>query len=217
MLKIYGHPFAAYCWKAEIACYERGVDFEFRMLDPDHPQHQAEVAGLTPTGQFPVLVEGDRVVFETAQIIEYLDLHHGDAPPMVPADPHEALEARMMDGVFDDYVMNVIQEMVNARLEGREVAPVDASARARLDKAYAWLDGWLQTREWAACGRFTIADIAAVPALHYAHWGHPIPEAHVALHAYRRRIVARPSAARAIEEAKPWREFYPLKEFGSPD
>jgi len=33
----------------------------------------------------------------------------------------------------------------------------------------------LQNKEWAACGRFTIADFAAAPALFYGDWVHPIP------------------------------------------
>ena len=105
MVRIYGHPFASFYWKALIALYERGVPFEFLMVDPEHPQNVEAVSRLAPTGQFPVLVDGDRTVIESAAIIEYLDLHHGDAPPMVPADPRAAIEARQMDSIFDDYVM----------------------------------------------------------------------------------------------------------------
>ena len=101
MVRIYGHPFAAFYWKVLIALYERDVPFEFLMLDAEHPENAEAVGRLAPTGQFPVLVDGDRTVIESAAIIEYLDLHHGIAPPMVPADPRAAIEARQMDGVFD--------------------------------------------------------------------------------------------------------------------
>ena len=69
-------------------------------------------------------------------------------------------------------------------------------------------------RIWAANETFGIADIAAVPALHYAHWAFPIPAAYVALHAYRARLMARPSVRRVLDEAKPYREFFPLKDRG---
>jgi len=59
-IKIYGHPFASFAWKAFIAAYERGVPFEFCMLDPDHAENSARIAELSPTGQFPALVDGDR-------------------------------------------------------------------------------------------------------------------------------------------------------------
>jgi glutathione S-transferase len=75
MVRIYGHPFASFYWKAAIALYERDVPFEFLMVDADHPENAEAASGLAPTGQFPVLVDGDRTVIESAAIIEYLDLH----------------------------------------------------------------------------------------------------------------------------------------------
>ena len=213
MPKIYGHPFASYCWKVLIALYERGVPFEFMMVDPDHPRNIEAIQRLAPTGQFPVLVDGDRTVIESAAIIEYLDLHHGDAPPMVPADARAAVEARQMDSVFDDYVMGPLQRMVfNVLREPPKRDPhLDAEAKAALDKSYAWLDRWMAGREWPANGIFGLADCAAAPALFYAHWGHPIPASLTALHGYRKRLLARPSIARVIDEARPWREYFPLK------
>lgn len=219
MLQLYGHPFAAFTWKALIALYERQVPFEFRMMDPDHPENGAFVAQASPTGQFPVLVDGDRTVVESAAIIEYLDLHHGAAAAMVPADPRTAIEARQMDGVFDDYVMILLQRAVSSAL--REAAKrdpyIEGEVKAGLDRSYAWLERWMTGRTWAANETFGIADCAAAPALFYAHWAFPIPESHVALRAYRARLLARPSIARVVDEARPWRENFPLKGRGSPD
>lgn len=219
MLQLYGHPFAAFTWKALIALYERQVPFAFRMLDPDHPDNAAFVAQASPTGQFPVLVDGDRTVVESAAIIEYLDLHHGAASTMVPADPRTAIEARQMDGVFDDYVMILLQRAVSSVL--REAAKrdpyIEDEVKAGLDRSYAWLERWMTGRTWAANETFGIADCAAAPALFYAHWAFPIPESHVALRAYRARLLARPSIARVVDEARPWRENFPLKGRGSPD
>lgn len=214
MVRIYGHPFASFYWKALIALYERGVPFEFLMIDAEHPENAEAVSRLAPTGQFPVLVDGDRTVIESAAIIEYLDLHHGDAPPMVPADPRAAIEARQMDSVFDDYVMAPLTKMVlNAiREEGKRDPHAVAEAQATLDKSYAWLNRWMAGRTWAANNTFGIADCAAAPALFYAHWGYPIPASHTALRDYRARLLARPSIARVVDEARPWRHFFPLKE-----
>jgi glutathione S-transferase len=219
MVRIYGHPLASFYWKALIALYERGVPFEFLMVDADHPEHAEAVSRLAPTGQFPVLVDGDRNVIESAAIIEYLDLHHGDAPPLVPADPGAAIEARQMDGVFDDYVSAPLTRMVlNAiRSEDQRDPYADTEAKAMLDKSYAWLDLWMTGREFAANDAFSLADCSAAPALFYAHWGYPIPERCQALLAYRARLLARPSVARVIDEARPWRQYFPLKGNNDPD
>ncbi|MEQ1931417.1 MAG: glutathione S-transferase family protein [Parvularculaceae bacterium] len=219
MLQIYGHPFAAFYWKALIALYERDVPFEFMMVDPEHPENLEAVRRLAPTGQFPVLVDGDRTVIESAAIIEYLDLHFGDAPPMAPADPRAAIEARQMDGVFDDYVMGPVSRMVFAvlREEGKRDPFVEAEVQAALDKSYLWLDRWMTGRIWAANDVFGIADCAAAPALFYAHWAFPIPASHEALRSYRTRLLARPSIARVVDEARPWRANFPLKGRAAPD
>jgi glutathione S-transferase len=89
-----------------------------------------------------------------------------------------------------------------------------AEARAMLDTAYRWLDGVMDGREWAAGDDFSLADCAAAPALFYADWTHPIEQAFSNVHAYRRRLLARPSFARAVDEARPYRPLFPL---GAPE
>ena len=215
-LALYGHPFASFVWKPLIALYERDVAFTFRMVDPDHPENQARIAALSPTGQFPALIDGDREITQSNTVIEYLDLFHGNGRPMVPEEPREALDARMMTAVFDDYVNAPMQRIVgNALRREDERDPHGVSdAHAVLEQCYDWLESRMHAKEWAACGRFTIADCAAAPALFYADWVHPISERHVALTAYRARLLSRPSVARVVDEARPYRNFFPL---GAPD
>ena len=87
-------------------------------------------------------------------------------------------------------------------------------AGERLERAYAWLEGRLAGKTWAAGAEFTLADCAAAPSLFYADWTHRISEAYPVLRAYRARLLARPSFARAVEEARPFRSYFPL---GAPD
>ncbi|CUK14736.1 glutathione S-transferase family protein [Achromobacter xylosoxidans] len=213
---IYGHPFSSFTWKALIAAYEREVDFEFRMIDPDHPEHAARIATLAPTGQFPALVDGATEVVQSNAVIEYLDLRHGKGAPLVPQDPREALAARMMAQVFDDYVHVPMQRIVGNALrpeDSRDPFGVE-QAHGVIARCYAWLETRLQDGPWAACGRFTIADCAAAPALFYGDWVLPMGGRFPALAAYRARLLARPSIARVVDEARPYRGFFPL---GAPD
>ncbi len=123
-----------------------------------------------------------------------------------------------MDGVFDDYVMAPLSRMVFnvLRDEDKRDPYLDAEMKAALDKSYAWLNRWMAGRKWAANEVFGIADCAAAPALFYAHWGHPIQESYTALRDYRARLLARPSIARVVDEARPWRPYFPLKGY-TPD
>lgn len=215
-LKLYAHPFSSYCQKALTALYENGTPFEFRELGPDHPEAGAELAALWPLTRFPVLEDGGRAVIEATIVIEYLHLHYPGPVRLLPEDPKAALGVRFLDRFFDNYIMTPMQKVVFDAIrpaDQRDPYGV-AEARKLLDKAYRWLDGTLSGREWVAGGAFSLADCAAAPSLFYADWVHPIDTKFANVVAYRRRLVARPSFARAVEEARPYRSFFPL---GAPD
>ncbi len=211
-IQLYGHPFAAFAWKPLIAAYERGVPFEFCMVDPDHAENTARMGELSPTGQFPALVDGDRTVTQSNAVIEYLD-RIGSAPTMIPSDPDAALNARMLAYVFDSYIAAPMQWIVAEAMlpVNRQDSDRVAGAKAYLDKSYAWLARHISQR-WAIGEQFSIADCAAAPALFYADWVHPIPDG--TLKSYRSRLLAHRSVARVVNEARPYRSFFPL---GAPD
>jgi len=216
MLALYAHPFASFCWKVVIALHERDIAFEYRQVDDQHPEHGAALKALWPVGQFPVLVDGDTSVIESSVIIEHLDLAHGTAPPMVPADPRGALEARMLDGILDDYVHAPMQRIVGDFIrpaEQRDPLTVE-QATVTLNRSYDWLEHRMSTRTWAATDRFGLADCAAAPALFYADWVVPIGAGRPHLAAYRARLLARPSVVRVVDAARPWRQYFPP---GAPD
>jgi glutathione S-transferase len=215
-LKLYAHPFSSYCQKVLIALYENETPFEFRMLAPDDRQATAELEALWPIKKFPVLVDGGRTVIEASIIIEHLQLHHPGPVRLVPEEPGVALDVRFMDRFFDNYISTPQQKLVFDRIRepGKRDPHGVAEARAMLETAYRWLDDAMQRRKWAAGGDFSLADCAAAPALFYADWSHPIDPAFANVRAYRRRLLARPSFARAVDEARPYRPLFPL---GAPD
>ena len=89
-----------------------------------------------------------------------------------------------------------------------------AHSAARLEPAYRWLGGHMTGRTWAAGDAFTLADCAAALSRFDADWVYPVPEQYGALRAYRARLLARPSFARAVDEARDFRPYFPL---GAPD
>jgi glutathione S-transferase len=213
-LKLYAHPLSSYCQKVLIALYENGTVFEYLTLD--NAKNGAALEALWPIKRFPVLVDRGRPVMEATIIIEHLDLYHPGPVRLIPEDAAEALDVRLMDRFFDNYVMTPMQKIVTDRIrleQDRDPYGV-TEARAMLDRAYDWLDRTLADHEWAAGSRFSAADCAAAPSLFYADWAHPISERFTHVRDYRRRLLARPSIARAVDEARPFRPFFPL---GAPD
>lgn len=215
MLALYGHPFSSYTWKALIAFYANETSFEFRMLDPDHPEHGAVVAAAGPLGQFPVLVDGKRTVFEASCIVEYVHLHHPGAAPLLPADPAAALELRMLDRVFDLAVMAPMQEIVSEHIRspGMPDPAVEGRARDKLDRSYRWLNAWLKANPRPG-DAITLLECAAAPSLFYADWVYPIPMQFDALRQWRAHLLGLAPVARCVDEARPYRPLFPL---GAPD
>lgn len=210
-IQLYAHPFSSYCQKAKTAFYEKGIAFEEVMLDGSEPVASA-FAALWPIGKFPIAVDDGRLLFEATGIIEHIEARFPDAPRLIPAEPLAAAEVRMWDRFFDNHVAYPQQRLVYTAI-GREHDDGGDRWRGALDTAYALLDERMKDREWAA-GDFSLADCAAAPQLLYADWSHAIPRHFEALHAYRARLLARPSYARALDEARPFRHFFPL---GAPE
>ena len=215
-LILYTHPFSSYCQKVLTALYENATPFSMRLLDPADPGGFAELAAHWPLRRFPLLVDDGRPIMESTVIIEHLGLAHPGPVALIPEDREAALPVRLMDRFFDNYMETPMQKIVGDRLrqEGQRDAKGVADAHATLEAAYGWLDERMAGREWAAGERFSLADCSAAPALFYADWVHPIGAAFAQVRAYRARLNARPSFARAIEEARPYRPLFPL---GAPD
>lgn len=208
-LSLYLHPLSSYVQKAKTAFYEKRIAFEPRLLDGSDPV-ASEFAALWPIGRFPVLVDDGTLIFEATSIIEYLDACFPDTARLVPQDAMAAVEVRMWDRFFDNYVSYPQQRIVYTAI-GRE--PDDgkdgAQWKAMFDTAYALLNRRMEDRTWVA-GDFSLADCAAAPALLYADWTYAIPPHFAALRAYRARLLKRPSYARALDEARPYRHLFPL-------
>ncbi len=214
MLALYGHPFSSYTWKALIPLYANATPFAFREMGPDFVEHGAFVEQAHPAGKFPVLVDGETVVIEATAIIEHVALHHPGPAPLLPADPAEAVRARMLDRVFDNYVMASMQQVVNAYIADA-VAPDPAEVaggKAALRRAYAWLEQWLAAN--ALPPHVSLVSCAAAPSLFYADWVEAIPASAPRLAALRAELLALPAVARCVDDARPWRHFFPP---GAPD
>ena len=215
-LQLFAHPFSSYCQKALIAFFENDIPYTLRLLSPEDPETGAEFAKLWPLGKFPLLLDGDQTIPEASIIIEHLQIHHPGPVKLIPEDPAAALEVRLLDRFFDNYVMTPQGKCVFDALRAPDARDPQgvADAKAMLETAYAWLDARMAGREWAVGETFTLADAAAAPSLFYADWTHAIPADLKNLHAYRARLLARPSFAKAVDGGRPYRHYFPL---GAPD
>ena len=223
MLELHGHPFSSYTWKALIPLYANGTPFAFREIDTSVPKFESFTGKAHPSGQFPVLVDGDAVVVEATSIVEHLAVHHPGPAPLIPADPAQAVVARMLDRVFDNYVMGNMQRVIAAHFVDRDdpgagglrdepFAPEIAAGKTGLRRAYAWLERWLGENRLPP--HVSLVTCAAAPALFSADWVERIPESCPRLAALRAELLALPEVSRCVEDARPYRAYFP---YGAPD
>ena len=221
-LQLHGHPFSSYTWKALIALYANRTPFEFVGMSTNRPLSEQFAGKAHPGGHIPVLVDGGSVVVEATSIVEHLAVHHPGPAPLIPTEPARAVVARMIDRVFDNYVMGNMQRVVSAYFISRDKPelglrdlPVEAEVTAgktRLRQAYAWLERWLSDHHLPP--HVSLVTCAAAPSLFYADWIERIPEDCPRLAALRAELLALPPVSRCVEEARPYRPFFPL---GAPD
>jgi|SRR3989344_30424 len=211
-LTLYYHPLSSFCHKVLIALYEYDIDFQRRVIDLSSAADRAELEALWPLCKFPVIRDHTHPqgLAESSVIIEYLDRFHGGGRCLLPGDWDTALQVRLWDRFFDQYVQVPLQQIVADRI--RATNGDLSRERAMLTTAYGMLERQLATRTWVASPDFSLADCAAAPALFYASTLVPFPDDCQHLSTYFDSLVQRPSFRRVIDEARPWFAFYPFAE-----
>lgn len=152
-------PFAR---KVRIALMEKGVPFTLQNEVPWHEDTQT--ARYNPLEQLPVLIPDDAPpVFESSHIMEWIEWRY-PAPPLLPASPEAALEAKQVqvisEGVLDATVL-LFWEMQRSEISAEW-------ARRQLRKVKGGLtelDCRVGTHEHVIGNRFGLADIAVIAML----------------------------------------------------
>jgi glutathione S-transferase len=215
-LHLYCHPFSSFCQKTLMAFYEKQVDFTSHVIDLSDERSRTELLALWPYGKFPVLHDtvSGMTMAESSPIIEYVDASNATGPRLVPADPASSRGVRLWDRILDNYLHLPLQKIVADRLRpaGAGDAFGVAEARNTLAITYRMLERALVQGPWLFGDFFTLADCAAAPPLFYAERVAPFRADHPKLAAYFARLLARPSFARCVEEAREYRHFFPAAE-----
>lgn len=209
-MRLYSGPLSLFSRKVEIALYEKGLDFErievqFTQTEGYRPKHPAVLAA-NPKGQVPVLVDGGLVLFDSTVILEYLE-EAWPEPRLYPVGPREKARCRLVELDADEILFADVR-----RLLYRTEPPLADAERQRARQAEGQageegiLDHYRRLEERLGgaahfCGAFTAADIGMFMTVHYAvRLNGPRLDAFPALAAWYRRVAARPSAARVINE-----------------
>ncbi|MEZ5893574.1 MAG: glutathione S-transferase family protein [Parvularculaceae bacterium] len=180
------------------ALEEAGMPYKMRfvpLMGRDAPDFRA----LQPFGQIPVLEEDGKTMFETGAIL----LHLGErSEKLLPRKADGRAEA--VTWLFS--ALNTIEPQLQAltmhdRFHKDEgwYAPARASVEEVAKKRLAALAGVMDTRDFVAAERFTVADIAMTTVLRIVMHT-DLVESFPALGAYKRRMEARPAFAKSLAD-----------------
>ena len=100
-LFLHDHPASSYAQKVRMALREKGIPFEKEV--PDGLGSGQKLPGLSdanPRVEVPALVDGDFKIFDSKVILQYLEEKYPEHP-LLPKDPKERAETRMIEEVCD--------------------------------------------------------------------------------------------------------------------
>ena len=213
-LTLHLHPLSSFCHKVLIGLYENGTPFKPQTVSIADGVASDDFLKLSPFGKIPALEDSTRrrVVNETSVILEYLDMHYPGAAPLIPRDPDAAIDVRMWDRFLDSYLHQPMQRVVAENFRpGDKKDPFGVDdARASIRRTYDHLEKRLADVPFAGGKDFSLADCAAAPALFYLQAIAPFADSHKNIARYFDALVARPSYARTLQEAKPFLQYFPL-------
>ncbi|AKM02319.1 glutathione S-transferase family protein [Burkholderia pyrrocinia] len=183
---------------------ELDADFEFVSVNLLAGEHKRpEFLRINPAGKVPVLVDGDRVIPESAAIVLYL----ADKFPekaLLPVDPAQRAQAYrwVMFAVteLEQPLWRITRHTFLYPPEKRSPADIEL-AREDFGTMAAILDKHLEGREFIVGDTLTVADCVTAYLIDWAsecNLIEPFPQ----LRAYLDRLYARPKAPQRIAEAR---------------
>ena len=206
-MKLYSGPLSLFTAKVRIALAEKGLAYEkisvrWTLTDRYLPHHP-EVARINPKGEVPCLVDGDLELYDSTQILEYLEGRQ-PTPPLYPEETGERARCRRLEAYADEILFAPLWDLIEERFYpappgGRDEARI-AAAEAAIAEHQRRLDAELGERDHF-CGPFTVADIGLfVMSNALATLGTPVPASLPSLAAWFARVGERPAVKQEVEE-----------------
>lgn len=163
VMQLFRAPFSTNVERVALALAHKGIEVQSVEISYADRSPVVEVSGQPLV---PVLVDGDKVIPDSARILRHLEERRPD-PPLFPRDPARRAELDVFLEWFNE-VWKVPPNAIEAEL-GREQPDTD-----RIDALSAQMRGWLDVFEQMLDGRdhlfgdFSAADCAAFPFLKFA-------------------------------------------------
>jgi glutathione S-transferase len=150
--------------KVRVALGFKQIPYEFRTIDP---ADRTEILRLSGQHLTPVLVHGDRVLFDSAAILRYLEANFRDRPALFGTSRDEQWAIEDMELFARTTLAAPMMEVVHYRVSG---GTVDEEMRTRCASAFAEAAATLMIalagNKWLVGGRMSAADVTAAAVMY---------------------------------------------------
>lgn len=194
-MKLHTFAVSGNAWKVRLLLSMLKVPFEAVMIDMKQGGHKKpEFLKINPRGQVPVIEDDGHVIWDSTACLVYIARKHG-GEQWLPTDAAGMAEVQQWLAFSNNEIHYGLQWARARKLGIRAAGSYDEYAgygRAGL----AILEAHLQSKEWLALGRPTVADIACYPYVAVAHEGDIDIKPYPSVLAWSRRIEALPGWVR---------------------
>lgn len=181
--------------------------------DPKTMLAPPELRAVHPLGKSPVITDGELTLAESGVIIEYLgDRYGGGRLIAAPGTPERLRGNYWLHYAEGSAMPLLLLKLVFRRVETTPapffVRPVAKGIAGKVQQSFidpqialhlAYMEGELTKAEWFGGAQFSVADIAMSFPLEAATARGGLEDRYPRLHAFLRKIHARPAYQRAIE------------------
>ncbi len=176
--------------KVRVALGYKEIPYSFRSIDP---ADRTEVLRLSGQSLTPILVHGDRVLFDSAAILRYLEANFRGRPPLFGASVEEQWAIEDLEMFARHTLAGPMMLVTHTRRSGGKV---DDDMKARCAAAWAeavrHLAQTLGGRRWLIGNAMSAADVTAAAVMFRVRQVglFPIPPEGEDLRDWERRVLA---------------------------
>jgi len=165
MMDLYGHDISGNTYKAKLLMSILGVEYNYIQLDVMNKAHKkVDYLKLNPRGEFPVLVDGDEVIWDSQAILIYLARQYQPGNSQYDWYPDNAAEMAQIS----QWLMVANNEIFHSLAKARVIVKLGfegdlAACQEKGQQLLQWLNEHLEDNDWLANNKLSIADISCYP------------------------------------------------------
>jgi len=198
-ITVFSYRRCPFAMRVRVALHEKGIPFEVK--EEDLKNFSDELKKLHPEVKVPLLVHGERVIYESAIIAEYVDDLSPETHPLMPKEAGERSEVRLWTYWCNQQFKPDLDRFKYGTSRFKEEDCVGALEKVK--NHLSKIETRLAAHSWLVGQRFTLADINVFPFVRQLSRIQPLPkflEAYPKTMAWLKNISNRPSVISALQK-----------------